>query len=58
MSAIKFNGSVEARETFLSLAVVVLTGEVYVTNRGILPGVAVAVGSVGGAMASVVVLHM
>ena len=50
MSAIKFNGKVDARTTFPLLAVVVLTGEVYVTNRGILPGVAVDVGSAAVAM--------
>lgn len=50
MSAIKFNGNVEARTTFPSLVVVMLTGEVYVTNRGILPGVAVHAGSAGVAM--------
>ena len=45
MSAIRFNGKVEARTTFPSFAVAMLTGDVYVTNRGILPGVAVDVGS-------------
>ena len=50
MSAIKFNGKVDARITFPSFAVARLTGEVYVTNRGILPGVAVVDGSVVVAM--------
>jgi hypothetical protein len=59
MSAIKFNGKVEARTTFPSFAVAVLTGEVYVTNRGMLAGVAVDVGSAAVAMlAFVVVDHM
>lgn len=59
MSATKFNGKVEARTTFPSLAVAVLTGDVYVTNRGMLPGVAVDVGSAAVAMLTfVVVNHM